>query len=109
MRVVISILQFGKQAGVIPSHGTKETHANERELFKQCSLGVNYGMGAQSLALRIDKPEIEARQLLALHRNTYPRFWHWSTTSKTTGICMGNCGPCFAGIYMLRDMPIPGV
>lgn len=78
-------LQFGKQAGAIPPYGTKETHASERELFKQCSLGVNYGMGAQSLALRIDKPEIEARQLLALHRNAYPRFWQWSNNVQDYG------------------------
>jgi hypothetical protein len=110
-------LQFGKQAGVIPSHGTKETHASERELFKQCSLGVNYGMGAQSLALRIDKPEIEARRLLALHRNTYPRFWHWSNNVQDYGFLHGKLWTVFrwylhvegyANPRSLRNFPVQG-
>ena len=43
-------LAFGKQAGRIPPNGTKRTHGPERELFKTCILGVQYGMGEQSLA-----------------------------------------------------------
>src|SRR6516164_719544 len=46
-------LAFGQQAGRIPADGTKRTHTAERELFKQCGLAVQYGMEAQSLALRI--------------------------------------------------------
>src|SRR5208283_6051431 len=49
-------LAFGKQAGRIPADGTKQTHAAERDLFKTCVLGVQYGMGAASLAGRIGKP-----------------------------------------------------
>jgi len=108
-------LQFGKQAGVIPPHGTKETHANERELFKQCSLGVNYGMGAQSLALRIDKPEIEARRLLGLHRKTYPRYWQWSDNVQDYGYLHGQLWTVFrwnlhveehANPRSLRNFPV---
>lgn len=108
-------LQFGKQAGVIPSYGTKETHASERELFKQCSLGVNYGMGAQSLALRIGKPEIEARRLLALHRKTYPRFWQWTNNVQDYGFLYGKLWTVFrwylhvegqANPRSLRNFPV---
>ena len=49
-------LAFGKQAGRIPADGTKRTHGAERELFKACVLGVQYGMGAEALARRIGKP-----------------------------------------------------
>ena len=38
-------LAFGKQAGRIPADGTKQTHGAERDLFKACVLGVQYGMG----------------------------------------------------------------
>ncbi len=48
-------LAFGKQAGAVPQDATKETHKAERDCFKQCVLGVQYGMGADSLALRIGK------------------------------------------------------
>ncbi len=74
-------LAFAKQAGAVPPHATKEMHAAEREQFKQCSLAVQYGMGANSLAQRIGQPTWRARELLNLHRSTYSRFWAWSDAS----------------------------
>jgi DNA polymerase family A len=71
-------LEFAKQAGAVPADATKKTHNVERELFKQCVLAVAYGMEAKSLAQRIGKPEIVARDLLRSHRETYRRFWQWS-------------------------------
>ena len=67
-------LAFGKQAGRLPPDATKETHGSERELLKQCVLGIGYGMEAQTLAFRIGQPEVVARELLRAHRNTYPNF-----------------------------------
>jgi DNA polymerase I len=71
-------LAFGKQIGLIPAEGTKDTHGPERELCKQCILGISYGMGEETLALRIGQPVIVARDLLRAHRRTYPKFWAWS-------------------------------
>jgi len=71
-------LTFAKQAGAVPKDAIKKTHRFEREQFKACVLAVQYGMGAKSLAQRIGQPEAEARQLLRMHRETYPRFWRWS-------------------------------
>ena len=71
-------LAFAKQAGAVPPDGTKKSHPNERNLYKQCVLAVQYGMGARSLAARIGQPEIVARDLLDLHRKTYKVFWAWS-------------------------------
>ena len=42
-------LAFAKQAGAVPEDATKESHAAERELFKTCVLGVQYGMGEETL------------------------------------------------------------
>ena len=39
-------LEFARQAGVVPSDATKTSHPAERELFKLCALGVQYGMEA---------------------------------------------------------------
>src|SRR5215510_1346814 len=50
----------------------------ERHQFKACVLAVQYGMGADALALRIGQPPIRARELLQLHRETYRVFWRWS-------------------------------
>ena len=71
-------LTFAKQAGAVPDDATKATHKVERELFKSCALAVQYGMGEVSLAQRIGRSAIEARNLLRLHRQTYARFWAWS-------------------------------
>jgi hypothetical protein len=71
-------LAFAKQAGAVPQDATKETHGPQRELFKQCSLAVNYGMEAPSLALRIASPQIVARNLLRAHHQAYRTFWSFS-------------------------------
>jgi DNA polymerase I-like protein with 3'-5' exonuclease and polymerase domains len=71
-------LVFGKQAGRIPADATKQTQPAERELFKACGLGVQYGMGAEALAWRVGGPTALGRELLRMHRETYPRFWSWS-------------------------------
>jgi len=49
-------LKFGQQAGAIPPKGTKETHKALRDLYKTCVLGVQYGMGRDTLAWRIAHP-----------------------------------------------------
>jgi DNA polymerase I-like protein with 3'-5' exonuclease and polymerase domains len=71
-------LTFGKQAGLIPPNGTKQSHPRERELCKTCILGVQYSMGARSLGQRIGRSEGFARDLLKAYRRTYPAFWRWS-------------------------------
>lgn len=71
-------LTFAKQAGAVPQDATKNSHRAQRELFKQCVLGTQYGMEAKSLALRIVQPEIVARDLLRAHREAYRKFWQWS-------------------------------
>ena len=71
-------LEFAKQACAVPCDATKTTHGNIREQFKQCVLAVQYGMGEESLAIRIAQPVPQARHLLRMHRETYPRFWEWS-------------------------------
>jgi hypothetical protein len=71
-------LTFAKQAGAVPPDATKGSHPTERELFKACALAVQYGMEAESLALRIEQPPVVARDLLRAHRETYRIFWRWS-------------------------------
>lgn len=71
-------ITFAKQAHAVPENATKQTHPRERELFKQCTLAVQYGMGARRLATSIREPIPVAQNLLNLHRRTYARFWNWS-------------------------------
>jgi DNA polymerase-1 len=79
-------LAFAKQAGAVPPDATKQTHAAERDLYKATVLAVQYGMGAESLAVRIGVSEAHSRALLDNHRNVYPDFWRWSDRSATAGM-----------------------
>lgn len=71
-------LAFGKQSGRIPQDATKASHPTERELLKQCVLGVQYGMGEKTLATRMDQSSLVARTLLHLHRDTYRKLWKFT-------------------------------
>lgn len=82
-------LAFAKQAGAVPATATKQSHKAERDKFKACVLAVQYGMGAESLALRIGQPPIYARRLLELHRQTYRDFWRWSDAVEDTALLRG--------------------
>lgn len=71
-------LAFARQAGLVPPDATKQTHKAEREQCKACVLAVQYGMGAEALAMRLGQPACRARELLRLHRETYRAFWRWA-------------------------------
>lgn len=70
-------LGFAKMAGLAPADATIASHPITREQAKQVMLAVNYGMGERSLADRMDVTVMDARELLRLHRLTFPRFWRW--------------------------------
>ncbi|MBC8287879.1 MAG: DNA polymerase I [Nitrospinae bacterium] len=88
-------LAFAKQAGAVPDNATKQSHKFEREQFKACVLAVQYGMGAESLAVRINQPVVQARELLKLHRTTYKVFWGWSAGVLNHAMLMGKIWTVF--------------
>ncbi|MHC5109684.1 MAG: DNA polymerase [Planctomycetota bacterium] len=88
-------LAFAKQAGAVPCDATKASHATAREQFKQCVLAVQYGMGANSLAMRIRQPVEAARQLLSAHRKTFSRFWEWSEGAVSHAMLLGSLHTVF--------------
>jgi DNA polymerase I len=88
-------LAFAKQAGAVPPDGTKESHGTKRDQFKACVLAVQYGMGEESLARRIGRTPVEARELLTLHRRTYPIFWCWSDDAVNHAMLNGWLGTVF--------------
>lgn len=46
-------LYLGKEAGVIPPDGTKQSHKIERDIFKWVTLGISYGMTKVGLAKQL--------------------------------------------------------
>jgi hypothetical protein len=88
-------LAFARQAGAVPPDATKESHADIREQFKVCALAVQYGMQAKSLAERLNTCEARARELLQLHRETYPTFWKWSQAAVDAAMLLGRIETVF--------------
>jgi hypothetical protein len=89
-------LTFAKQARAVPCDATRRSHPRERELFKVCALAVQYGMGPESLARTLDQPTAMARELLRLHRQTYPTFWRWSDGAVNHAMLRGWLQTVFA-------------
>ena len=58
-------------------------------------LGTLYGMQAETLARRIGRPLIEARDLLRLHQATYRRFWNWSDSVVASAVLAGSIATVF--------------
>ena len=100
-------LSFAIQAGAAPSDATKKTHKAEREQFKACVLAVQYGMGAESLSLRINQPVIRARELLRLHRDTYRVFWRWSEDGLNYAMLYNKIWTVFGWTLQLNANPNP--
>ncbi len=98
-------LAFAKQAGAVPESGTKKSHKAAREQFKQCVLAVQYGMGEISLAARIGKSPARARELLHLHRSTYPTFWKWSDAVVDCANLKNSIFTVFGWRLTIQDRP----
>jgi hypothetical protein len=88
-------LAFAKQAGAVPRSGTKETHNAERERFKVLALSVQYGAGPDALASKLGESPARGRQLIELHRRTYPRYWQWSDAVEMTAMLSGQLQAAF--------------
>jgi DNA polymerase I-like protein with 3'-5' exonuclease and polymerase domains len=110
-------LAFAKQAGAVPAGATKESHKAEREQFKVCSLAVQYGMGAEALAYKLDQPSVRGRDLIRLHKETYPVYWRWSDSIQDYAILNGTIHTVFGwSVHVeanvnprsLRNFPLQG-
>ena len=83
-------LGFAKRISMVPVDATKQSHRAERDIVKAVILGTQYGMGEQSLAVRINKPVAYARDLLRAHRSTYRKFWDWSDGAVNLALFRGH-------------------
>jgi DNA polymerase I len=100
-------LAFAKQAGAVPSDATKDSHGEVRELFKQCSLAVQYGMESESLALRINQPPIVARDLLRSHHEVNRVFWRFSDAIVDCAMLRGSISTVFGWPVHTGENPNP--
>jgi hypothetical protein len=73
-------LDFGKTIGLIPPDATRETPGVGviRDRLKVLCLGTQYGMQKSTLATRLGVSDIEAHEMLQMHRGLFSQYWHWS-------------------------------
>jgi DNA polymerase I len=88
-------IAFARQAGLVPSDATKHSHPAIRNACKVVVLGLNYGMGAHSMALQAGISVAHAQELIALHKRTYRRFWEWSDGMVETALLARRQGTVF--------------
>jgi DNA polymerase I-like protein with 3'-5' exonuclease and polymerase domains len=77
-------MAFGKRCGLIPEWGDKETHSDKRKTAKAIILGLAYGMGEQSLSIRLSCSIQAARRYIAYHKRSYPQYWNFVETTQAT-------------------------
>jgi DNA polymerase-1 len=100
-------LAFAKQAGAVPADATKKSHSAERELYKQCVLALQYGMGVEGLADRIGQPLIVARDLIRSHHEVYRVMWRHSDAMVDHAFMHGSVATVYGWPRHLGDDPNP--
>jgi DNA polymerase I-like protein with 3'-5' exonuclease and polymerase domains len=68
-------------------------------------ISVQYGMGENSLALKIKQSPERARELLELHRQTYKEFWRWSESSLNQALLSGKICSVFGWQLFVHEHP----
>ena len=73
-------LNFGKIIGQIAPDATRKTPGIDaiRERLKVLCLGTQYGMQTATLASRLGVSDIEAHEMLMMHRGLLSQYWHYS-------------------------------
>jgi DNA polymerase I-like protein with 3'-5' exonuclease and polymerase domains len=100
-------LSFAKAAKLVPQDATKATHKPIRDRCKSVVLGVNYGMGPDSLALQAGITPAEAKELLRLHKETYKPFWRWSQDIVSAAMVNNEMKTVFGWRRKLGQQPNP--
>jgi DNA polymerase I len=88
-------LGFAQLAGLAPPDATRDTHGSVRELCKMLFLGVGYGMQAETLARHLGRGIPEARQLLRLYREAFPRLSTWTEKQGDLAMLSGTVSTLF--------------
>jgi hypothetical protein len=100
-------LTFAKMAGLAPADATKQSHKAIRDMCKTCVLGTNYGMQAQSLALRTGLSVVEAQDLLRRMAQTFPTFTRWADRVADVGQLGGSLKTVFGWTLLTVNAPRP--
>ena len=70
-------LGMGIRGGLLPDTATAESHPEDRLRLKPPILAILYGIGEDSLSVRMNEPPCYARELIDLHKKVFSRYWQW--------------------------------
>jgi DNA polymerase-1 len=74
-------LEFAKSAGVVPQGAVRDKRNSEleaiRDLYKVALLGIQYGIGAETLSQNLGVFLWQAERIIASHKRTYATYWAW--------------------------------
>jgi len=98
---------FALKGELIPPETTRQAFEAQRPLFKTAFLAINYGMGAESLALRINRSVLFARQLIQQDHELFPDYWRWSDRAVDHAMLFGWQNTVFDWIHRLGPDPRP--
>jgi hypothetical protein len=106
-------LFFAWKAGAVPADATKDSHPQEREVFKTVALGILYGLSAWGVARKLDVAPWQGRELLAVHQRLFPVFWRWSDAVEATAMLINELTTVFGwhvhvplGLHPDTDRPL---
>jgi hypothetical protein len=88
-------MEFAKAAGLASPDATADGHEDLRQVCKAVVLGINYGMGPETMAFKAGISKTEAREFLRLHKVTYPKFWRFIDDTVTTALFSGRMQTVF--------------
>lgn len=77
-------LYFAKLAGAVPWDGTKKEYADERDMFKEVVLGLQFGLGVEKLSIALTHKlgrtvsKAETASLVNKHKKAFHVFWAWT-------------------------------
>ena len=97
-------IELAKLAGLAPQGATKHSHRSVRDTCKTCFLGVAYGMGAESLAMRTGLTLIESRDLIRELARAFPDFYEWADHIVHVGQLSGYLTTEFGWTFQIGDV-----
>jgi len=96
-------LAFAKKAGAIPPDGTRESHKEIRDIYKQCMLALNYGMSIETFANNVKISYAEAYYIVKWHKRRYRKYWEWNKNFIDLGMLSGVVKTNFNWYFLTKN------
>jgi DNA polymerase-1 len=98
-------LTMAKAVGLAPPDANKKSHETIREVFKQVVLGISYGMGAKTMAIKTGLREAETSEIIRWHKTTYKKFWRFIDNTIATASFTGKLSTIYGWpIHLGREI-----